>query len=970
MTRDVTVTFADGTTHTYAGTPDNVTPDLVELRAEKEYKKKVVHLDGGKQPAAEEPLHFDIVEAAANYPASLAKSAIGLANMVIHPADTMQGLIQLGSGALSKVLPSDVGIPAKRAEAEAITNQIVTPVVEAFKGTPGARQKVLTALEEDPAAVLGFGSLAPSVAKTALRASSRLAGPGRTADVLSGAAKVADVTEKVMNPIVPLTSLGLQGLGNVGTGIARVGASFFPSGQAAIKSRGYVNAFNGNLDKMSQAIDMLQQGVRIEDIAVALNSPGFASFAKTSQDANTLVKELWLARAEQLKALQTNQLAGAAEDVNALRQANLPVSTASATQPRRDINLSLAERQAALEADRAAATAQLTAAQQAAQTTLLQEQQAQAAAMPKVSQRKVGLTIKEERDLAAKNAAQNIVSPAYEKAFTAHEAPFSFEAVEEAAKRLTSDPATRLNPQIAPYTAEALKLYAGKTTSDPLILSGAKLPQPALVTLRDADKFMQAINSDLSALEGSVDATSRLTRKNLMELKTATQKAIDEGVPQNAADLYKEARTLHRTKTVEPFLEGWIANLEREGATGENLVRSVNVAKEIIKDEDTAMRFVAAVGDSPKAMSAAKQGIVDLYRKAVFDPKTKTFNPDAHAKFMEDNSLQLKTLDDAGMGVASELNKIGAKTGKLKATEELLTAEGKAIPAKLKAKFAEQDATLAFEVKKLKYDTVNDLRSAALKDPLVLDMALSRMSQPARDAFARGFMQDASEAIKLGKPVAGEKMLSYIVDNEAQLLKILRASNPKTAAKIIADAKESAKLYTLIEQVGNKLSLTQPVNTLATSNRINTLTSSGKIRDTVEKIRKELETNDAFDLLAAEGKKAGADSSMLLSTEVGAHPTGFFGKAWSIGNLIRSRMTGAIDSKLAAQIGTELAKEDTAAKALSKAKLREEKIRSVTTPAKAVIGVTKKVLRSPAGVLGYQVNNLAPQQQNQNALAQ
>ena len=456
-----------------------------------------------------------------------------------------------------------------------------------------------------------------------------------------------------------------------------------------------------------------------------------------------------------------------------------------------------------------------------------------------------------------------------------------------------------------------------------------------------------------------------------MELKTATQKAIDEGVPQDAADLYKEARTLHRTKTVEPFLEGWIANLEREGATGENLVRSVNVAKEIIKDEDTAMRFVAAVGDSPKAMAAAKQGIVDLYRKAVFDPKTKTFNPDAHAKFMEDNSLQLKTLDDAGMGVASELNNIGAKTGKLKAAEEILTAEGKAIPAKIKAKFAEQDATLAFEVKKLKYDNVNDLRSAALKDPLVLDMALSRMSQPARDAFARGFMQDASEAIKLGKPVAGEKMLSYIVDNEAQLLKILRASNPKTAEKLIADAKESAKLYTLIEQVGNKLSLTQPVNTLATSNRINALTSSNKVRATVEKIRKELETNEAFELLAAEGKKAGADSSMLLSAEVGAHPTGFFGKAWSIGNLIRSRLTGAIDAKLAAQIGTELAKEDTAAKAIAKAATREQRIRMVTTPTKAVAGTVKKVLRSPAGVLGYQVNNLAPQQQqNQNALAQ
>ena len=909
-----------------------------------------------------EPVHYDPVESIVNIPSSMLNMAKGAANMVLHPLDTASGLVTLMQGGMSKVMPKGMANPEIRRRGEA--------ALDAVWNTMDTPQKRATMLEQDPVNALSLASIPFTAGAGALKLSAKgakLAGANKAAQTLEGAGKVADVSAQALNALgIPAISLLLQGTGKVGKAAYRVGESFFPSGQAAIKSRGYVDAFNGDLDKMSKAIEMLQQGVPIENVAVALNSPGFAGFAKTSQDANTVVKELWLARANELKALQTNQLAGAAEDVNALRQANLPASTASITQPMRDINLSLAEQQAALEAQRAARTGQLTAGQQATEASLLQQQQAQASALPKISQRNVGLTIKEERDLAAKNAQQNIVTPAYEKAFTAHDAPFSFEVVEEAAKRLAADPATRLNPQIAPYTAEALRMYGGTatTTTNPLMLGGGKTTTvaPAQVTLRDADKFMQAINSDLSALEGSIDTTSRLTRKNLMELKTATQKAIDEGVPQSAADLYKEARALHRTKTVEPFLEGWVANLEREGATGENLVRSVDVAKTIIKDEDTAMRFVAAVGDSPKAMAAAKQGIVDLYRKAVYDPKTKAFNPAAHDKFMEDHDLQLQTLDKAGMGLTSELNKIGLKTSNLKAIEDVVVAEGKAIPAKVKAEFARQDATLAFESKKLNYDNVTDLRSAALKDPLVLNKALSRMTQPAKDAFARGFMQDASEAIKLGKPLAGEKMLTYLTDNEGQLLKVLQASNPKTAAKILADAKESAKLYTLVEQVGNKLSLTQPVNALATTTRINKLTSAPKIRAAVEKIQKELETKDAFELLAAEGKKAGADSSMLLSAEFGAHPTGFFGKAWSISNLIRDRLTGAIDAKLAAEIGTELARSDTAAKAMTKAATREQRVRMVTTPAKAVAKTTVNMLKSPVGIIGYQ-------QQNQNALA-
>lgn len=55
MPRNITVTFGDGTTHVYQNAPDDVTPDQVHQRAESEFKKQVVSLDGGRQPPAEEP---------------------------------------------------------------------------------------------------------------------------------------------------------------------------------------------------------------------------------------------------------------------------------------------------------------------------------------------------------------------------------------------------------------------------------------------------------------------------------------------------------------------------------------------------------------------------------------------------------------------------------------------------------------------------------------------------------------------------------------------------------------------------------------------------------------------------------------------------------------------------------------------------------------------------------------------------
>lgn len=63
MPRNITITFDDGTSHVYQNAPDDITPEAVHERAQKEFGKAITALDGGRQaipppPAAPEEQGF------------------------------------------------------------------------------------------------------------------------------------------------------------------------------------------------------------------------------------------------------------------------------------------------------------------------------------------------------------------------------------------------------------------------------------------------------------------------------------------------------------------------------------------------------------------------------------------------------------------------------------------------------------------------------------------------------------------------------------------------------------------------------------------------------------------------------------------------------------------------------------------------------------------------------------------------
>jgi len=949
------------------------------------------------RPASEVPTGRSVGGFVSNIPSSAGRLAEGIGSMILSPIDTASSILDIGAGALQNVLPKtlvDFVNKSETPEALAAGKRAVDAANAMggfLKERYGSLEKIKTTLYNDPVgAAADLSILFTGGGAAATRAATASRGPivagamqglpgmeaaARTSGALATTGKVLTTAGEYTNPlnaVMPVLGVagnmalavpGAQRAVDVTKGVAKKVASTgynliepaLPGGAEAIKNRAIVSAFSTDpvkgtpdIAKMNQAIAMLEGGASIEQVAVALNSPGLAAMAKTSQNANTALAGIYAERAKALRESQTNQLAGAATNLNALSQANLPPSAGSPNLPRQAVNTALAQEQAALAAQQAARTGALTAEQQAAEAALAQQQGQLTASVANPRQMEVGDTLTKTRAELEQKARAEVVTPAYTAAFKASVEPFSFAPVETAAKKLAADPSTQLNPQIAPYTTEALRLYGSKVTAaEPggfgflgeLSAKEAPAATPAMVTLKDADKLIKALNTDLASIRGNVDSASNMTRKNLMELKSAAEQAITNGVSEEAAKLYKDARTLHRTKVVEPFLKGWVANLEREGATGTPILAPSAVTKKILSSEEDAVRAVAAFGESPVALQAIKAGVEGEYRNAVVSGGT------SHTKWMADHQFELAALDKAGLGLTQRLESLGGGAQKLKQTATELEATRKAIPGKVSAEFDAQNKALAAVTKDLEFNNVSDLRKSVVKNEATMNQVLRRLDDSSKAALARGVMQDV-------------KTLAELTANERPIMAALRAADPATAARIMANAKEGFKIRSLIEEAQKA----RPANALGTEQRVADLTQGlPEVRAAVQKIQAEINQSTSFDKLAAKGVAAGGGVG-TLATEASGPAAASFSHTMSMINFVMRRLKGLTDDKLAAQIGVELANSPSAAAMIAKAQAKS----TAPAVAKPLPRFSKGEYVAPGALM---LNQLAPSE-NQNSLRQ
>ena len=852
---------------------------------------------------------------------SVVKMGKGVVQSLMHPIETVETLKDLVGGATLKLLPESVVAKLSEYKPEAVQAAMdkanaVGGEYAKYGSMEGIKQKLMT----DPASVLSDLAMLAGGAGAVLKGAAlpaKAVGATTLAGGLREAGNILNTAGIVANPLyLPVKGLELGGkvLGYMGQGAYNVVAPMTKSGAEGVKARGYMAALNNDPIKIDAAINMLRQGATIEQVAVDLNSSGLAAFANTSRDANTVIRDLYNARQASIASQQSNALGGAQTDLNALNQANLPTSPATVSAPRNAVNQSLAAEAAAIETKRQAALGNVA----------------------NVSQVDTGAQLAKANEQILANTRQTVTGPAYQASFdAAPKATIDLTNLSGVAKGQLGDLLTKLEG-LAPNAAALLREFGPR---EKIVNMGdgatAKVNVSAApVTLEDAHKIRQAINIDRAALKGSTDSAANITRANLNELYTTVNKAIETGVSPEALAKFNTANDLFKTRIVDIHRTGAPANLSRTSTLNEPMLKPGDIVSTALRSEGDARQFVKLYSQDPAAMQTLKTGIEDLYRREVLKPGA---SENAHAAFMAKNADQIAAFDKAGMGVQQRLERIG---GDMRA----INAENAAL-----------DAT----AKSLKLGNVTELRNKIVTDPIVADAALQRMNPASKASLARGVMDDAAK-----NPA---KMFEHLEANEAGIMRVLRANDPKSAARVFADAKESAALYKQIETVGKKLDT--PLTPQQTTANITQLTQGlPEVRAVVEQIQRELETGAKFETLAAQGKAAKGGAGKLVSSEIGTTPTGFMGHAWTIGNLVINRLKGRIDSRLAAEIGTELANSSTAAAALEQAASRtaksDFKARVIATP----INALTSTLKTPLGPTV--INNIAPTPENRNYLRQ
>lgn len=162
-------------------------------------------------------------EAAMNLIPSTAKLGIDVAKAAIHPANTLEGLIQLTSGGLSKILPESImkhAVPEKRQQAEAVANAIG----QDYKDKYGSSEGFKRAIAENPAGILADVSALLTGGSAALKGAQLGGKAEQVANVASQAAKYTNplyLGGKAIQGVASVPSALTKGTLGVTTGVGR-----------------------------------------------------------------------------------------------------------------------------------------------------------------------------------------------------------------------------------------------------------------------------------------------------------------------------------------------------------------------------------------------------------------------------------------------------------------------------------------------------------------------------------------------------------------------------------------------------------------------------------------------------------------------------------------------------------------------------------------------------------------------------
>ncbi len=298
MPRNITITFQDGTTHSYQNVPDDVTPDAVHERAAKEFAKQVTNIDGGAKVAAQEqkPRSWSDVplDALKNLPSSAGNFVGGIYQAARHPINTIGNLVDVAAGGLHNALPSGLTeFMDKHDPSPGSQENIARAVKKAdaigslYKDRYGSTEGFKNALATDPVGIASDVSALASGGAT-LAGKAGLVG---TSNALSTAAKMT-------NPLTPVIAVGSKvapiagnaiatAIGNMGThtGAETIKQAFKSGREGGASAQSMADNMRGNVP-MQAVLDDAK--ANLQEMARAKSEAYRTGMAGVSADQSVL----------------------------------------------------------------------------------------------------------------------------------------------------------------------------------------------------------------------------------------------------------------------------------------------------------------------------------------------------------------------------------------------------------------------------------------------------------------------------------------------------------------------------------------------------------------------------------------------------------------------------------------------------------------------------------------------------------
>ncbi len=324
-----------------------------------------------------------------------------------------------------------------------------------------------------------------------------------------------------------------------------------------------------------------------------------------------------------------------------------------------------------------------------------------------------------------KTAAKPAIAAAYKKAFDlAGDSEVSGSGIVSKIEDILGEPLAQIKPSNAPQAALAIKRIFGDKTTE---ATGRSIPPDLMalqevggkkgLSLNDLHDIRMALNQDVASASRASDPAASTRLYNLGKVLPEVDAAIAK-LPSGAQDAYQAATAKYRNEYVPRFKEGANARVFKDTSVNEPKILPDKFVSEYFKPDSQgggtrASQFGRLFGENQDAKDLAKTGILDIYRQKVVNPTTGAIDQSAHNTFMRDYGRTLQAYKSSGIDAASEIHGIGQEA----------------------AKVSQSISDIKSLAQTMKFDTVDELVSDALKNPKTMGNTLGRLDNDKKAVF-------------------------------------------------------------------------------------------------------------------------------------------------------------------------------------------------------------------------------------------